>query len=362
MCTDRVSLRVPHTLTLPGEIELESGDTLGQVEIGYRSWGRLSAAGDNAIVVCHALTGSADADLWWGDLIGPGCALDPERDFIICSNVLGGCYGTTGPTSPRPGTGRPWGAEFPQITVRDMVEIQRRLLDELGVNRIRLVIGGSLGGMQTLEWVLKDDRVRAAVVIACSARHSAWCIAQSEAQRAAIAADPNWCAGRYDRCSRPVAGLAAARMMAMCSYRTPTSLENRFGRSGDDGVDFEISSWLGYHGKALVDRFDANSYVGLTRAMDRHDVGRGRGGVEACLRAIQLPVLVVSIDSDGLYPPSEQEFLAELIPDAEFFTVHSPHGHDAFLIETDQIEARVRSFREAFESTSVLKLCAGGVR
>jgi len=360
MCTHRLKVEVPRLFELEEPLELECGAVLERVTVAYRSWGRLSLAGDNAVVVCHALTGSADADLWWGDLFGPGKALDPDRDFIICTNVLGSCYGSTGPTSPRSETCSSWGPDLPPITVRDMVEVQRRLLDALGVRRIRLVIGGSLGGMQALEWVLSDERVRGAAVIAASARHSAWCIAQSEAQRAAIVADPRWAEGRYEPEKPPAAGLAAARMMAMCSYRTPASLEDRFGRAALPGGDFHISDWLHHHGGALVDRFDANSYVSLTRAMDRHDVGRGRGGVESTLEAIAIPVLVVSIESDGLYPPAEQEFLARLIPDAELYTIQSPHGHDAFLIETEELEDRVRTFREAVESGNVVTLCVGG--
>ena len=360
MCTDRLAVEASCTLRLDGPFELECGTVLDNVSVAYGTWGRLTPAADNAVVICHALTGSPDADLWWGDLIGREKALDPDRDFIICTNVLGSCYGTTGPTSPRSENCSSWGPDLPPITVRDMVEVQRRLLDALGVRRVRLVIGGSLGGMQVLEWVLADERVRAAAVIAASARHSAWCIAQSEAQRAAIAADPRWEGGRYPPENPPAAGLAAARMMAMCSYRTPASLEDRFGRAALPGGDFHISDWLHHHGGALVDRFDANSYISLTRAMDRHDVGRSRGGVEATLESIALPVLVVSIDSDGLYPPAEQEFMARLIPEAELYTIHSPHGHDAFLIETAELEERIRRFREDVESRNVVRLCAGG--
>jgi homoserine O-acetyltransferase len=360
MCTHRLKAEVPRRLVLENPVELECGASLDRVTVAYRTWGRLSPAGDNAVVICHALTGSADADLWWGDLIGPGRALDPERDFIVCSNVLGSCYGTTGPTSPRGQGNATWGPDFPPITVRDMVAVQRRLLDGLGVHRIRVVIGGSLGGMQALEWALSDSRVASVVTIAASARHSAWCIAQSEAQRAAIAADPRWRGGSYRPESPPSSGLAAARMMAMCSYRTPASFEDRFGRAARPGGDFHISDWLHRHGGALVDRFDANAYVALTRAMDRHDVGRGRDGVEGALASIDIPALVVSVDSDGLYPPSEQQELARLIPGAEIHTLHSPHGHDGFLIETPDLEQRVRAFRDAVESRTVLTFCAGG--
>jgi homoserine O-acetyltransferase len=333
---------------------------LDNVRVAFRTWGRLTPAADNAVVVCHALTGSANADLWWGDLMGRGKALDPDRDFIICTNVLGSCYGTTGPTYRAQKTDSPWGADFPAVTVRDMVELQRRLLDALGVNRIRLVIGGSLGGMQALEWQLLDDRVESSVVIAASARHSAWCIAQSEAQRAAIAADPRWCGGRYDPGLPPEAGLAAARMMAMCSYRSPASFEDRFGRSVDSTGGFRVGGWLAYHGGELVARFDANSYVCLTRAMDSHDVGRGRGGVSRALASVRIPTLVVSIDSDGLYPPVEQQELARLIPGAELQTLRSQHGHDGFLIEMEQLERQVRTFRDKVECRKVVRLCAGG--
>ncbi len=360
MCTHRLTPDVPRWITLEEPVNLECGASLERVTVAYRTWGRLSPAGDNAVVICHALTGSADADLWWGDLIGPGRALDPERDFIVCANILGSCYGTTGPTSPRGEKDARWGPDFPPITIRDMVSVQRRLLDTLGVRRIRLVIGGSLGGMQALEWALLDSRVASVVTIAASARHSAWCIAQSEAQRAAIAADPLWRGGRYRPENPPASGLAAARMMAMCCYRAPASFEDRFGRTARPGGDFQICDWLRHHGGELVERFDANAYVTLTRAMDRHDVGRNRGGVERALEAIDFPALVVSVDSDGLYPPSEQHELARLIPGAELHTLHSPHGHDGFLIEAAELEARVRSFRDAVESRNVVALCAGG--
>ena len=360
MCTNRLTETEALRLTLERPLLLECGQSLENVTVAYRTWGQLSPAGDNAVVVCHALTGSPDIDLWWEDLLGPGKTLDPARDFIISSNVLGSCYGTTGPTAENPLTGAPWGTDFPPISVRDMVELQRCLLDALGVRKIRLVIGGSLGGMQTLEWTLLDDRVESAVVIAASARHSAWCIAQSEAQRAAIAADPKWRGGRYLPQEPPAEGLAAARMMAMCSYRTPESFADRFARKADADDGFQVAGWLSFHGNALVGRFDANSYVTLTRAMDRHDVGRERGGLAAGLAKLRLPVLVVSIDSDGLYTPSEQQELARLIPGAELSTIHSAHGHDGFLIETAELDDRVRSFRESVERSNVVALFAGG--
>jgi homoserine O-acetyltransferase len=299
------------------------------------------------VLVCHALTGSADADRWWGPLLGPGRALDPERDFVVCSNVLGGCYGTTGPTSPRP-DGRPWAAAFPDVSVRDIVRVQAALVEALGVKRLRLVIGGSLGGMQVLEWALSfPEQVEAIAPIAIAARHSAWAIAISETQRQAIAADPRWRGGHYPADDAPAAGLAAARMVAMCSYRSRASLEPRFGRERAGDGRYAVESWLHHHGRALVDRFDANTYVTLTRAMDTHDVGRGRGGWREALSTVKAPALVLSIDSDVLYPPVEQEELATALPDARLVTLRSPHGHDAFLIEGEAVGAQVKGFREA---------------
>ena len=337
--------RLGTSITGIGDFELESGEVLPDVAIAHRSWGRLTPSATNAVVVCHALTGSQDVDLWWPNLLGSGLSLDPDRDFIVCCNILGSCYGSTGPASLRPGTEKRWGGDFPSVTVADAVRAQRLVLDTLGVRGIRLVVGGSLGGMQALEWAMQDRRVAAAAVVAAPARHSAWCIAQSEAQRTAVAADPRWCDGRFDPRNPPVDGLAAARKMAMCSYRTPRSLGDRFGRRRAPGGNFEVQAWLQHHGDALVDRFDAASYVQLTRTMDSHDVGRGRGGIGQALGSLEIPVLAVAIDSDGLYPPVEQLEIAELTPLGELVTLRSPHGHDAFLIETADLDRQITSFR-----------------
>ncbi|MBM4397648.1 MAG: homoserine O-acetyltransferase, partial [Deltaproteobacteria bacterium] len=303
-----------------GHFAFESGARI-EVRVAYRTWGTLSAAADNAVVVCHALTGSADADAWWAGLFGPGRAIDPDRDFVVCSNILGGCYGTTGPWSVDPATGRPYGPDFPQPTVRDIVSVQAALVRSLGVRRVRLALGGSLGGMQALEWPLvAPDLVEAVAPIAVSGRHSAWCIGLSEAQRQAIFADPAWQGGRYEAGAGPRSGLAVARMMAMCTYRSPEDFAPKFGRRlqepGAPGF-YAVESYLRHQGRKLVDRFDANTYVVLTRAMDSHDVGRGRGGYEDVLRSIRVPALVVSIRSDVLYPPAEQEELATLVPRGE---------------------------------------------
>ncbi|HKT32165.1 MAG TPA: homoserine O-acetyltransferase [Gammaproteobacteria bacterium] len=325
---------------LPEPLALECGARLHEVTLAYRSWGQLNATRDNAVLVCHALTGSADADQWWPGLLGPGHALDPEREFILCSNVLGGCYGSTGPGDINPATGRRYGGAFPVVSVRDMVRAQARLADELGIVRFALVIGGSLGGMQALEWAASfPERVGALVAIGCGVRQSPWAIAWSEAQRQAIFADPNWCGGNYSPATPPIAGLAAARAMAMLSYRHWREFEKRFGRRHRDGT-FEIESWLRHHGDKLVKRFDAASYVTLTRAMDTHDLARDRSD----LSVLSMPALVVGITSDLLYPLAEQQELAALLPNAEPEVLDSPHGHDAFLIETEQLNQLVAEF------------------
>jgi homoserine O-acetyltransferase len=343
----RAAFVAPETrfLDLPRPLALELGGEI-PVRLAYREWGKLDARGENCAVVCHALTGSADADRWWTGMLGPGRALDPERDYVVCSNILGSCYGTTGPTSVDPATGEPWLGDFPPITVRDMVRAQGALLQALGVRRVKLVVGGSLGGMQTLEWALTfPDLVEAIVPIACSGRHSAWAIGISEAQRQAIYADPRWRGGRYDPADPPAAGLAAARMMAMVSYRSMPSFEQRFGRRLQSADLFAMESYLRYQGKQLVDRFDAATYVTLTRAMDTHDVARGRGEYEEVLRAVRQPALVVSIDSDALYLPQEQEEIARLVPRARLQRLASLDGHDAFLIDVDWLSDRVAEFR-----------------
>jgi homoserine O-acetyltransferase len=344
----RAAFVAPETrfLDLPGELPLELGGSLPGVRIAYRTWGRLDADGANCVVVCHALTGSADADRWWTGMFGAGRAFDPERDFVVCSNILGSCYGTTGPTSIDPRTGRAFLGDFPAITVRDMVRAQRAVVDALGVRRVRLVVGGSLGGMQVLEWaLLYPDLVDGIVPIATSARHSAWAIGLSEAQRQAVFADPRWKGGRYDLADPPAAGLAAARMMAMCTYRHKASFEERFGRRLQGQDVFAMESYLRYQGAQLVERFDAATYVALTRAMDTHDVARARGDFDEVLRSIRQPTLVVSIDSDVLYLPDEQEVIARGIPGARLVRLASQDGHDAFLIDVDWLSERVAEFR-----------------
>ncbi len=269
-----------HTFIAP-EFQFENGAVITQAPVQYKTWGTLNDAGDNAIIVCHALTGDPLADEWWGGLLGPGKALDTDRYFVVAANVLGSPYGTASPLTINPVTDEPYGADFPQATIRDTVAIHKMLLDNLGVKQLALAIGGSMGGMQVLEWGFYEGFVRALVPIAVGGRHSAWCIAWGEAQRQAIYADPNWQDGYYAEGNEPAAGLAAARMMAMVSYRSMPSFKQRFARdrmqnaAGEDV--FSVNSYLDYQGKKLVQRFDANCYVQLTLQMDSHDVARGRG-------------------------------------------------------------------------------------
>ena len=344
---------------------LESGNPLSPFDIAYETYGTLNDEGTNAILVCHALTGNAHAGNsaaangnsapgWWSGIIGSGKGLDTDRYCVICSNILGSCYGTTGPASIDPRSGEAYRMNFPQVTVRDMVRAQRLLLGELGVRKLATVIGGSLGGMQVLEWaILYPDFVESIIPIATAARHSAWCIGFNEAQRLAILSDPAWRGGEYEE--QPSAGLALARMIAMISYRSQVSFEERFGRAAQAPDDprngrspftssepsFQVESYLRYQGHKLVDRFDASSYVYLTRAMDMHDVGSNRGGVEQALGSIKARALCIGISSDILYPASEQRAIARCIPRSRYREIESPHGHDAFLIEFDQLNEMI---------------------
>ncbi len=328
-------------LEFSGEFPLESSDTLREVQVAYRTWGKPRR---RAILVCHALTGNADADDWWAQLFGPGRTLDPDRDFVVSANVLGGCYGTTGPTSPRPGHEGWYGAAFPDVTIRDMVRLQSALLDYLEIDKLKLVIGGSMGGMQALEWaVMFPERVDSVVSIGTGPAHSAWSVAFSELQRAAIIADPNFKQGKYAPGTGPDDGLSTARMIAMVSYRGQEGFESRFGRrTSEEG--FEVQSYLRYQGKKLVERFDANTYLTLMGAMDSHDLSRGRGRLDDVLASMQTPVLAIGISSDVLYPPSEVCGLAQALPNSHFATLHAPHGHDSFLIETESLDRIITRF------------------
>lgn len=341
-------------LTLEHPFELENGERLDEVVVAYRTWGDVANARERAILVCHALTGSADVEAWWPNIIGAGRAFDPEHDFIVCANILGSCYGTTGPANLNPATGRRYRVDFPLVSVRDMVEVQRHLLDELGIERLELVTGPSLGGMQALEWaVMYPERVGSVVAIGVGGRHSPWCIGISEAQRAAIAADPNWNGGHYSDDAPPAQGLAAARMMAVCTYRSWHSFEERFGRDTRDGDLYEVQSYLRHQGAKINERFDANTYVTLTHAMHTHDLSRSRGDYESVLANVRQPALVVSVSTDTLYPPQEQAHLADLLPNASYEILDCPHGHDGFLIETESLGQLISRFRASRNAAPV---------
>jgi homoserine O-acetyltransferase len=350
-------------LAIPETFALESGAVLENVVVAYRTWGDIGNATHGAVLICHALTGSADVEAWWPDIIGEGRAFDPRRDYIVCANILGSCYGTTGPVSPKPDSDRPYRADFPRVSVRDMVRLQRRLLDELGVETLDLVTGPSLGGMQALEWAaMYPERVRRVVPIGVGGRHSPWCIGISEAQRAAIEADPDWNGGYYSDDAPPAKGLSAARMMAVCTYRSWESFEQRFGRDKRSEDLYEVQSYLRHQGSKINNRFDANAYVTLTHAMHTHDLARDRGDYREVLAGIRQPVLVVSVSTDALYPPQEQQELAELLPNAQYEILDCPHGHDGFLIETRQLGEMIARFRDERCAVANLPLVSSASR
>ena len=335
------------TVILP-RFRFEDGTQLLEVPVAYQCWGQLNDTRDNVVVVCHSLTSDTAVDEWWPGILGPGRALDTDRYFVICANAIGSPYGTVSPSSRKPGSDDRYGPDFPVPTLRDTVALHRHLLEALDIRGVAFPIGGSMGGMQALEWAFYGDYVKALAPIGVGGRHSAWCIAWSETQREAIRNDPAWQSGRYAEGSGPAAGLAVARMMAMISYRSFHSFDQRFGREFDDRRDpptFSMESYLHHQGKKLVERFDANCYLRLTQSMDTHDVSRGRGDYHEVLSGIEQPALVIGIDSDLLYPLAEQRELAEHIPGAELVVLEAPHGHDSFLIELEAINKMVHDWR-----------------
>ncbi|HEY2428106.1 MAG TPA: homoserine O-acetyltransferase [Acidimicrobiales bacterium] len=357
--------RVFVDLFAPGGLDLELGGSFGPITVAYETWGELTSAGDNAVLVEHALTGDSHAAGpagpghptrgWWDALIGPGRALDTDRWFIVCPNTLGGCRGTTGPHSPAP-DGAPWGSRFPTITVGDQVAVEVALADALGINRWAAVIGGSMGGMRALEWgVAHPARVERLIVLACGAAATAEQIALCAVQAQAIRLDPAFLGGDYYRAGDgPVEGLGLARRIGHVSYRSELELDTRFGRDAQDGEDpfdtgrYAVESYLDHHAAKLVGRFDANTYLVLSRAMDHHDIGRGRGGGGAALARITATVTVVAVDSDRLYPPRLQHEMAAMLPGHnEVLIVTSPYGHDAFLIESGQVGKYIEAALEA---------------
>ncbi len=338
-----------------GPLPLEAGGLLGEVTVAYETWGGLDAGATNAVLVLHALSldshatgpagpGHVEAG-WWDGLIGPGAPIDTDRYFVVCPNVLGGCSGTTGPASPAP-DGTPYGSRFPLVTVRDQVAVEAALADHLGIRTWAAVVGGSMGGMRALEWCVgHPDRVQRAVVLAVGAAASAEQIALCSLQIRAIRSDPAFAGGDYYLSgTRTVDGLALARGLGQVSYRTERELADRFGRAAQAQEDplkggrFAVESYLQHQGEKLVRRFDPNSYIVLSEAMNQHDVGRGRGGSAQALAGVRADVTVAGITSDRLYPFSLQEEIAQLLPgDHPVTAIESVSGHDGFLLEMDQV-------------------------
>ncbi|MHB9878046.1 homoserine O-acetyltransferase MetX [Pacificimonas sp. ICDLI1SI03] len=349
-----------------GALTLDSGEVLPELTVAYETYGTLNEDRSNAILVCHALTMDQYAASthpitgkpgWWLNLIGPGKPIDLDRYFVICPNVLGSCLGTTGPTSPAP-DGKPWGMRFPVITIADMVRAQAKLLDALGIDQLHAVVGGSMGGMQVLSWAaLYPERVRNAAAIATAARHSAQNIAFHEVGRQAIMADPHWAGGDYYEGTPPTSGLAVARMAAHITYLSEAGLTEKFGRRLQDrdaksfgfDADFQIESYLRHQGVSFTDRFDANSYLYITRAMDYFDLAEAHGGkLAAAYEGTSTRFCVVSFDTDWLYPTSESREIVHALmaagAEVSFVELSSPFGHDAFLLNTPGMDQIVAGF------------------
>jgi homoserine O-acetyltransferase/O-succinyltransferase len=338
-------------LDLPGPFRPERGGLLPGVRVAYETWGKLDGDGGNAVLVEHALTGDSHVvgppgpghptGGWWDGLIGPGRALDTDRFFVVCANVLGGCQGTTGPSSRAPDDG-PWGSRFPEVTVGDQVRVEASLADALGIDRWACVVGGSMGGMRALEWaVALPDRVETLFFLASGAVATADQIGTQTTQQTAIRSDPRWRGGDYPLDDPPVAGLGIARRIAHLTYRSAFELGQRFGTEVQDDGRFAVASYLDHHADKLARRFDAGSYVALTETMNSWDVGRGRGGVDAALARVTARALVAGVDSDRLYPLEQQRQVADALG-VPLQVISSPYGHDGFLIEVDAVGELLR--------------------
>ena len=334
---------------------LESGESLPSFRLAYTTRGTLNADQSNVVWVCHALTGNADAGDWWGGMVGPGKYFDPEQYFIVCANVLGSCYGSTGPLSTNPSTKQPYYHDFPAVTVRDMVNTLDLLRQELGIEKIHTCIGGSVGGEQAVEWaILQPNLIDNLVLIAASAVASPWCIAFNEAQRMAIEADPTWTERRDDAGQ---AGMRAARAMAMISYRNYDTYGFTQALDNNEQLDgYKAAGYQRYQGEKLADRFNAFTYWTLSKVMDSHNVGRNRGSILNALAQIKARTLVVGIRSDLLFPPTEQQFLARHIPEAVYEEIDSLYGHDGFLIEFRPLGNIIRKWMVNIRAVNELKL------
>ncbi|WP_277100284.1 homoserine O-acetyltransferase MetX [Corynebacterium riegelii] len=350
-----------------GDVTTEAGATIADVQITYQRWGEFRGdphGKNNIIVVEHALTGDSDATDWWSEAVGPGKALDTDKWCVICTNALGSCYGSTGPASQHP-DGGVWGSRFPAISIRDMVHAEQAFFETLGISRVHAIVGGSMGGARVLEWTLMfPEQVDYALVLAVSARASAWQIGIQTAQITSITHDPDWQGGNYHGTGRsPDAGLAAARRVAHLTYRGEMEIDERFGTSAQPGENplgafrtddhrFAVQSYLEHQGTKLTKRFDAACYVTLTEALNRHDIGRGRGGLNKALASSTVPTMIVGVDTDILYPYHQQEHISRNLGNLLAMSkLSSPVGHDAFLVEARQMDRILRHFIALTEET-----------
>jgi len=365
-----IETKIVRVVEADAPLPLECGKKLGPIDVAYETYGRLNEAGDNAILVCHALSGSAHAagyhsaddkkPGWWEDMIGPGKGIDTDKYFVLCSNVLGGCSGTTGPSSIDPNTGSPYGLEFPIITIADMVRVQKRLLDRLGIRHLLAVIGGSIGGMQVLQWsIAYPEMMDAAIPVATTTHLGAQSIAFDAVGRNAILADANFANGQYHNKSVPARGLAIARMIGHITYLSEEGMRQKFGRqlrtaekySYDFNSEFSVETYLDYQGQTFVDRFDANSYLYITKASDYFDLARDYGSLRQAFANTRARFLVVSFSSDWLFTPAQSEAVVDALAangrDVSFCNINSSYGHDAFLLENETLGAFIDCFLAA---------------
>jgi homoserine O-acetyltransferase/O-succinyltransferase len=335
--------------------ELESGKQLKELQIGYNTYGKLNKNADNVVWVCHALTANSDVFDWWNGLFGDNDYFNPEDYFIVCANILGSHYGTTCPLSTNPVTGQPYYLSFPEFTVRDMVKAHTLLADSLGINDIEILLGGSLGGQQAVEWAItQPERIKNLILIASNAKHSPWGIAFNESQRLAISADRTFYSNSPDGGQK---GLKAARSIALLSYRNYKTYSVTQQEDEDSVTDsFKAASYQNYQGQKLVNRYNAYSYWYLSKSMDSHNVGRGRHGVEKALSLVKARTLVIGIKSDVLFPIEEQQYLFQHIPKAVFAELESFYGHDGFLIETEPLTKIMTSFFKTDVKGKIIEL------
>ncbi len=357
-------------------LQLDSGTDFGPITVAYETYGTLNPARDNAVLITHALSGDAHAagyhssrdskPGWWDDMIGPGKPYDTDKYFMICSNVLGGCVGTTGPSSINPETGRPYGLKFPVVTIGDMVKVQKRLVEHLGIEKLLCVAGGSMGGMQSLEWALRyPEALHGCMVIAATSRLSAQSIAFDAVGRNAILSDTHFHEGDYYDKTPPVQGLSIARMIGHITYLSDISMHRKFGRrlqkndsfNFDFSSEFQVESYLNHQGSKFVERFDANTYLYVTKAMDYFDVAEyyGKGDLAKAVEHIKADLLVLSFSSDWLFPPYQSEELVQALVrsqrDVTYLNIESPYGHDSFLLEFDTMSRIVRNFLSATQAS-----------